>query len=62
MKVIARAIARELGRSVEVGAPILNHRLQQLLRDYFDIQWRDNVKARRIAPPLRQLLCPEDQG
>ncbi len=39
-------MARNLDRRAEVLCPIYNPDLKQELRDYFEIQWRDNVKAR----------------
>ncbi|MCD8260532.1 MAG: phospholipase D-like domain-containing protein [Bacteroides sp.] len=39
-------ITRNLERRVEVCTPVLDEKIKRSLRDYFDIQWRDNVKAR----------------
>ncbi|MDZ7739753.1 MAG: polyphosphate kinase 1 [Bacteroidales bacterium] len=58
-------MTRNIERRVEIAVPVLNSELKKELRDIFDIQWNDNVKARildknlenRIAengkPPLR---------
>lgn len=47
----ADLMTRNLDRRVEVGIPIRDRNIQTTLRDFFDIQWRDNTKARIIAPP-----------
>ncbi len=39
-------MTRNLDHRVEVACPIYDEDLQQELQTYFDIQWRDNVKAR----------------
>ncbi len=48
----ADLMTRNLDRRVEVGVPIKDAKIHASLVDYFDIQWRDNVKAREIAPPF----------
>ncbi len=40
---------RNLDGRVEMTAPVLNASLQAELIQYFQLQWRDNVKARRIS-------------
>ena len=45
-------MTRNLDLRVEVACPIYDPALQQELRTYFDLQWRDNVKARRINEAL----------
>lgn len=47
----ADLMTRNLDRRVEVGIPISDKKIHRTLEDYFSIQWRDNVKARVIAPP-----------
>lgn len=47
----ADLMTRNLDRRVEVGIPIADKEIHRILEEYFDIQWRDNVKARIIAPP-----------
>ena len=42
----ADIMRRNLDRRMEVTCPILDPDLKQELRDFFDIQWKDNVKAR----------------
>ncbi len=39
-------MTRNIERRVEIACPILDSELKQELRDIFDIQWEDNVKAR----------------
>ncbi len=39
-------LPRNFDRRVEVACPIYDPELQQELLDYFDLQWRENVKAR----------------
>jgi len=43
---------RNLDTRVEVACPIYDAALQQELRTYFELQWRDNVKARLITEAL----------
>ncbi|MFI3317837.1 MAG: polyphosphate kinase 1 [Rikenellaceae bacterium] len=47
----ADLMTRNLDRRVEVGVPILDREIEKILHKYFEIEWRDNVKARVIAPP-----------
>jgi len=44
----ADLMTRNLDRRVEVAAPILDENIKQTLRQVFEIQWSDNVKAREI--------------
>ncbi|MDR2946219.1 MAG: polyphosphate kinase 1 [Candidatus Adiutrix sp.] len=59
-------MTRNLDKRLEIAAPILSESVRRALRDFFDIQWADNVKARDLtdmgvntyvspegAPPLR---------
>jgi polyphosphate kinase len=39
-------MTRNMERRVEVSCPIFDPDLKQEIRDIFDIQWNDNVKAR----------------
>lgn len=45
-------MTRSLERRVEVGVPIFDKDIQKELRDIFDIQWNDNVKARVLDEKL----------
>ncbi len=49
----ADLMTRNLDRRVEVGTLIKDKGIEKTLRDYFDIQWRDNVKARLITSSFR---------
>lgn len=42
-------MSRNLDRRVEVGTPVYDKKIQKTLRDIFDIQWKDNVKARDMS-------------
>lgn len=42
-------MTRNLDRRVEVAAPILDKKIKQSLKSFFDIQWSDNVKARDLT-------------
>ena len=41
-------MSRNLDRRVEVATPIFDENIKQTLRQVFEIQWNDNVKAREI--------------
>jgi len=43
---------RNFDRRVEVACPIYDSDLQQELREYFEVQWQDNVKARVLDEDL----------
>ena len=43
-----QTIIRNLDRRVEVATPIFDENIKQTLRQVFEIQWNDNVKAREI--------------
>ncbi|MFR9580560.1 MAG: polyphosphate kinase 1 [Rikenellaceae bacterium] len=47
----ADLMTRNLDRRVEVGVRIYDKQIEKTLHKYFDIQWRDNEKARIIAAP-----------
>lgn len=42
-------MTRNLDKRLEVGVPIVSDGVRKTLRDFFDIQWADNVKARDLA-------------
>lgn len=42
-------MTRNLDKRLEVAAPILADNLKKTLRDFFDLQWSDNVKARDLS-------------
>lgn len=49
-------MTRSLERRVEVGVPIFDKEIQKELRDIFDIQWNDNVKARILDKSLNNRI------
>ena len=42
-------MTRNLDKRLEVAAPIVESGVRQTLRNFFDMQWADNVKARDLA-------------
>jgi len=42
-------MTRNLDRRVEVAAPILDKKIRQTLKSFFQIQWADNIKARTLS-------------
>ncbi|WP_029905385.1 polyphosphate kinase 1 [Prevotella sp. 10(H)] len=42
-------MTRNLDRRVEVGTPILDKKIKNTLKGFFDIQWSDNEKARDLT-------------
>lgn len=42
-------MTRNLDRRIEVGVPIMDKKIRETLKDFFDIQWSDNVKARDLT-------------
>ncbi len=57
----ADLMTRNLNRRVEVGTPIFDPKIHTTLCEYFDIQWRDNVKARLIVPPYENSYIRDDK-
>ncbi len=60
----ADIMTRNLDRRVEVGVGIRSNDIHKTLVDYFNIEWKDNVKARVIAPPYLNAYVEEgrDEG
>ena len=44
----ADLMSRNLDRRIEIGVPIHDNSIKKLLSKYFNIQWKDNVKARSL--------------
>ncbi|MDC7226265.1 MAG: polyphosphate kinase 1 [Spirochaetales bacterium] len=53
---------RNIDRRVEVTCPIYRKRLKQKLEDIFDIQWKDNYKARILEPEMKNNLVPQQNN
>lgn len=45
-------MTRNFDRRLEVSCPVYDRSIQRELRSFLDIQWRDNVKARKLTPEL----------
>jgi polyphosphate kinase len=41
-------MSRNLDKRVEVAFPVLDKKLKEQVRTVFDLQWKDNVKARKV--------------
>jgi polyphosphate kinase len=55
-------LPRNFDGRVEVAAPVYATELQQQLRDYFDIQWQDNCKARIWDKELSNRFRTPEKG
>lgn len=44
-------MTRNLDNRVEVGIPILDAEIRKTIKEVFDIQWADNIKARELTVP-----------
>ncbi|MDR1897942.1 MAG: polyphosphate kinase 1 [Prevotellaceae bacterium] len=42
-------MSRNLNRRIETGILVTDKQIKQTLKDIFDIQWKDNVKARNLS-------------
>ncbi len=56
----ADLMTRNLNRRVEVTCPVLDKEIHQQLREVFDIQWRDNTKARILDAELNNYYKKTD--
>ncbi len=54
-------LPRNFDRRVEVACPVYDPALKQELRDYFEIQWRDNTKARYWNESLDNAYVPQSE-
>ena len=50
-------MTRNIERRVEIACPVLDPAIRKELRDIFDIQWNDNVKARILDPNLENKIA-----
>lgn len=55
-------MSRNLDQRVEVACPIYDREIQRELKDYLEVQWRDNVKARILNKKLNNRLRTTDQN
>jgi len=53
-------MTRNIERRVEIACPIYDSDLQQELREIFDMQWNDNVKARILDKDLKNNFSRND--
>lgn len=54
-------LPRNFDRRIEAACPIYDERIKKELIDYFDIQWRDNVKARVLEPTFANTYRRNDE-
>lgn len=52
---------RNMDKRVEVAAPIKDKRLKKIIRDIFEIQWNDNVKARDLDTGKLNVYIDEEE-
>ncbi len=55
-------MTRNMERRVEVACPIFDKDIQQELKDIFDIQWNDNVKARILDKDLTNNIAKNNKS
>lgn len=55
-------LGRNIDRRVEVTCPIYAEDIKRQLRDIFEIQWKDNQKARILDPDLSNSYVNEEKG
>jgi len=55
-------MTRNIERRVEIACPVLDPGIKKELRDIFDIQWNDNVKARILDPNLENKIAGNDKA
>ncbi|MDR2475900.1 MAG: polyphosphate kinase 1, partial [Bacteroidales bacterium] len=58
----ADLMSRNLNRRIEVGTPVYDKNIRQMLCNIFEIQWNDNVKARNMSPTLLNTYVPRKDG
>ncbi|MBS0011927.1 MAG: polyphosphate kinase 1 [Bacteroidales bacterium] len=54
-------MTRNIERRVEIACPILDNELKKELREIFDLQWNDNVKARILDKKLENNIVSNDK-
>jgi polyphosphate kinase len=55
-------MGRNLDSRIEVTCPILDAGIQQEMRDFLEIQWKDNVKARKLDSAQSNTLKKVEEG
>lgn len=55
-------MTRNLDRRVEVAFPVIDKKLKQEVMSVFDLQWRDNVKARRVDAKGKNKIVARKKG
>jgi polyphosphate kinase len=55
-------MTRNLDKRIEVTAPILDDQIKGEIRKVFELQWKDNVKARVIDAHLRNKYIKPEPG
>jgi polyphosphate kinase len=55
-------MTRNLDKRLEAAAPILSENIRKTLRDFFDLQWSDNVKARDLSELGANAYVPSPAG
>ncbi len=58
----ADLMTRNLDRRVEVGIPISDPKIEKSIKEYFSIQWSDNVKAREVKMPYENNYIANDKA
>lgn len=54
-------MSRNLDRRVEVGVPIFDPQIREILKSYFEIEWSDNVKARDLSSGAKNTYVQNDK-
>ena len=56
----ADCMVRNLDKRIEIGVEVRNPKLKEIIQDYMEIQWADNVKARIIEADLKNEFYRND--